>query len=338
MLGKKLREKWKRTVLLLGCMALVFSGCGKTGDVNEAGSVGTQNAAEQTAEATETTETQTAETTEVTEKAETQTAEEQSDEIAGKNEKSAETKKNTSKKPAADKGKKMQSAEPEKDKTVVAEVAEAKQQPEEKNTQKSVQNNDQQAAQQPEENNSQKTEEKDNQQPEQKPEQKPDQQPEQKQEQPAVKDPAKDPAYHLVWQDEFDGTELDRSDWNVELHDPGWVNSELQAYVDTEENIYVKDGKLIIQPEKTEQNGKVSYTSGRVNTQGKKDFKYGYFECRAKVPQGTGYLPAFWMMPTNENLYGQWPKCGEIDIMEVMGQQTNKLYGTIHYGEPHAES
>ena len=43
-------------------------------------------------------------------------------------------------------------------------------------------------------------------------------------------------------------------------------------------------------------------------------------------------------MPTNENLYGQWPKCGEIDIMEVMGQQTNKLYGTIHYGEPHAES
>lgn len=54
---------------------------------------------------------------------------------------------------------------------------------------------------------------------------------------------------------------LDRSDWNVELHDPGWVNSELQAYVDTEKNIYVKDGKLIIQPEKTEQDGKVSYTS-----------------------------------------------------------------------------
>ena len=57
-----------------------------------------------------------------------------------------------------------------------------------------------------------------------------------------------------------------------------------------------------------------------------------------KFRRGTGYLPAFWMMPTNENLYGQWPKCGEIDIMEVMGQQTNKLYGTIHYGEPHAES
>ena len=44
------------------------------------------------------------------------------------------------------------------------------------------------------------------------------------------------------------------------------------------------------------------------------------------------------MMPTDENLYGQWPKCGEIDIMEVMGQETNKAYGTIHYGEPHDQS
>ena len=151
-------------------------------------------------------------------------------------------------------------------------------------------------------------------------------------------DPQKDPVYHLVWEENFDEDTLDRSVWNVELHDPGWVNSELQAYVDSEENIFIKDGNLIIQPVKTEKDGKVSYTSGRVNTQGKKDFKYGYFECRAKVPQGNGYLPAFWMMPTNENLYGQWPKCGEIDIMEVMGQQTDKLYGTIHYGEPHAES
>ena len=57
-----------------------------------------------------------------------------------------------------------------------------------------------------------------------------------------------------------------------------------------------------------------------------------------KFPKGQGYLPAFWMMPTNENLYGQWPKCGEIDIAEVMGQDTKKIYGTIHYGEPHAQS
>ena len=61
------------------------------------------------------------------------------------------------------------------------------------------------------------------------------------------------------------------------------------------------------------------------------------FEVRAKVPSGKGFLPAFWMMPTDENLYGQWPRCGEIDAMEVMGQETDKVYGTIHYGSPHAE-
>lgn len=145
--------------------------------------------------------------------------------------------------------------------------------------------------------------------------------------------------YKLKWSDEFNGTELNRTDWNVETHEPGWVNSEWQAYVDSTENIKVQDGKLLIQPVKTKnEDGTYSYTSGRVNTQGKHDFKYGYFECRAKVPTGKGYLPAFWMMPTDENLYGQWPKCGEIDIMEVMGQETNKAYGTIHYGEPHDQS
>ena len=145
--------------------------------------------------------------------------------------------------------------------------------------------------------------------------------------------------YKLKWSDEFNGTALNREDWNVELHEPGWVNSEWQAYVDSTDNIKVQDGKLLIQPVKTKnEDGTYSYTSGRVNTQGKHDFKYGYFECRAKVPTGKGYLPAFWMMPTDENLYGQWPKCGEIDIMEVMGQETNKAYGTIHYGEPHDQS
>ncbi len=73
-------------------------------------------------------------------------------------------------------------------------------------------------------------------------------------------------------------------------------------------------------------------TSGRITTQGKHDFTYGRFEARAKVPEGKGFLPAFWLMATDEGLYGQWPKCGEIDIMEVMGQNTDKSYHTIHYG------
>ncbi|MCF0131178.1 MAG: carbohydrate binding domain-containing protein [Pseudobutyrivibrio sp.] len=145
-----------------------------------------------------------------------------------------------------------------------------------------------------------------------------------------------DSSYELVWQDEFEGTSLNRADWNVELHEAGWVNNELQQYVDSTDNIYVKDGELVIKPVKTvDASGKATYTSGRVNTQNKHDFKYGYFEARLKVPEGMGYLPAFWMMPTDENLYGQWPRCGEIDIMEVMGQETDKAYGTVHFGNPH---
>ncbi len=144
--------------------------------------------------------------------------------------------------------------------------------------------------------------------------------------------------YKLVWEDNFNGTQLNQEDWNYEYHDPGWVNSELQKYTDSPDNIYVKDGKLVIQAIKTEDQTGTHYTSGRINTQNKHDYKYGKFEVRAKVPSGKGFLPAFWMMPTDENLYGQWPKCGEIDIMEVLGDQTNKAFGTLHFGEPHTQS
>lgn len=137
----------------------------------------------------------------------------------------------------------------------------------------------------------------------------------------------------LVWQDNFDGNTLNTADWNYETHAPGWVNSELQSYGPSTENTYVKNGCLVIQAIK---NGN-KYTSGRINTYGKHIFKYGRFEARAKVPSGKGFLPAFWMMPNNEGLYGQWPKCGEIDIMEVLGDDTNRCFGTIHYGEPHTQ-
>lgn len=145
--------------------------------------------------------------------------------------------------------------------------------------------------------------------------------------------------YTLKWEDQFNGNSLNREDWNVELHEPGWVNNELQEYKDSSGNIYIKDGNLVLKPIKTVgSDGQVSYTSGRVNTQNKHNFKYGLFEARVKVPAGQGFLPAFWMMPANENLYGQWPRCGEIDIMEVLGNETKTSYGTIHYGNPHSES
>ena len=81
-----------------------------------------------------------------------------------------------------------------------------------------------------------------------------------------------------------------------------------------------------------------SFTSGRINTENKHNFTYGFFETRAKVPQGKGYLPAFWLMAANENPndeYGVWPTCGEIDMMEVLGDNTSTTHGTIHFGNPH---
>ncbi len=144
-------------------------------------------------------------------------------------------------------------------------------------------------------------------------------------------------AYKLVWEDEFDGDKLNLNDWNFEYHEPGWVNAELQEYVDSEKNTYVQDGKLYIQALKEIRDGKAYYTSGRINTKGKKNYQYGRFEVRAKVPSGKGFLPAFWMMPEDESYYGQWPKCGEIDVMEVHGSALSTTYGTLHFGEPHTQ-
>ncbi len=312
-----------------------------------------------------------------------------------------------------------------------------------------------------------------------------------------------DEGYHLVWNDEFSGSDLSTKDWNVEEHDPGWVNAELQRYTKLEEgNIEVSDGVLKLYPKAEEKKkaapgtlvdvlggkgfgegwtgagsvgtdgkalveitnagvnpwdvqyqktgmtlvqghnyrfiikGKADtartiqlnvsnmttyapygnstftlgttedeysfdftmgaceegnaglqinlghfddtaegsaltrvefsdvklidlsesnsssgeeageadlkndylYTSGRISTQNKHDFTYGRFEARARVPEGQGYLPAFWLMATDDDNYGQWPLGGEIDIMEVMGQDVSKSYHTIHFGAPdHAE-
>lgn len=144
--------------------------------------------------------------------------------------------------------------------------------------------------------------------------------------------------YHLVWEDNFTSKKINRNDWNIELHEPGWVNAEWQEYVDSEENILIKDNKLYLIPKKKKlPDGSFCYTSGRVSTQFKHDFVYGIFEVSAKAPLGKGFLPAFWLMSTDENIYGQWPRCGEIDIMEVIGDEPNKLHGTIHYGNPHEQ-
>ena len=110
----------------------------------------------------------------------------------------------------------------------------------------------------------------------------------------AVEVPA---GYNLVWHDEFNGTELNEDDWNREEHKAGWVNNELQEYIPSADYAFVEGGNLVIQPVKTEgEDGKVTYASGRVNTQNKHDIKYGYIEARIKFPEGQGFLPAFWIL------------------------------------------
>ena len=143
--------------------------------------------------------------------------------------------------------------------------------------------------------------------------------------------------YKLLWSDEFDGKTMDQKKWNYEPHEPGWTNNELQEYTTSTDNVFVRDGKLVLKAIKTTKDGKDYYTSGKVTGQNKTDFQYGKVVVSAKVPEGQGLWPAIWMMPKDESFYGQWPKCGEIDIMESLGNDTTTSYSTIHYGEPHAE-
>ena len=144
--------------------------------------------------------------------------------------------------------------------------------------------------------------------------------------------------YHLLWQDEFEGEKLNEDIWTREVREVGWTNHELQAYTTEDENIFIRDGKLVLKAvEKQLDNGKTTYTSGKVNSQNKADFTYGKVVVSAKAPKGKGLWPAVWMMPQDESRYGQWPKCGEIDIVEVLGNDTGRAYTTIHYGEPHAQ-
>lgn len=143
--------------------------------------------------------------------------------------------------------------------------------------------------------------------------------------------------YELIWNDEFEEDELNRDKWNVEVRQPGATNQELQEYKNSPNNVYTENGALVLRALKTDRFGKDHYTSGKVNTRNRCDFTYGKVVVCAKVPEGQGLWPAIWMMPTEQGKYGQWPKCGEIDIMEILGHQPEVAHTTIHYGDPHAQ-
>lgn len=134
--------------------------------------------------------------------------------------------------------------------------------------------------------------------------------------------------YKLVWSDDFDGTSLNRDNWNVEVNGDGSGNGELQYYVDSENNIKVSDGTLKLICRKEYYDGK-NYTSGRINSKGKQEFKYGKIEAKMKLPRSKGIWPAFWMLGANYDQVG-WPKCGEMDIMEAINNNNN-IFSNLHW-------
>lgn len=146
--------------------------------------------------------------------------------------------------------------------------------------------------------------------------------------------------WNLVWNDEFDGADIDPTKWEHEVNAQGGGNNELQYYTDRQANSYVEDGKLIIQALQenfTGPEGTRDFTSARLRTKDRGDWLYGRFDIRAKLPKGQGLWPAIWMLPTDWE-YGGWAASGEIDIMELVGHEPGTIHGTIHYGGEYPEN
>jgi beta-glucanase (GH16 family) len=141
------------------------------------------------------------------------------------------------------------------------------------------------------------------------------------------------PGMSLAWSDEFNGKSLNSSNWTQETGGGGWGNNELEYYTSSANNTFLTGGYLVIEARK-ETVGTNNYTSARLKTQNKKTFTYGRMDIRAKLPKGQGLWPAIWMLGNNisQSGYG-WPACGEIDIMELLGNNYQKFYSTAHWGQ-----
>lgn len=135
-----------------------------------------------------------------------------------------------------------------------------------------------------------------------------------------------EPEYVLVWSDEFDGNELDTDTW-IHWEGPAY-NNELQYYTGRTDNSFVENGVLHLVADRESHNG-YEYTSARISTDSTSiGWQFGRFEARIRMPEGTGFWPAFWLMPMRDD---GWPRGGEIDIMEYRGNEPNTTTGAVHY-------
>lgn len=153
----------------------------------------------------------------------------------------------------------------------------------------------------------------------------------------SVTQPMHAPPGAPTWSDEFNGTSLDRSKWSFDAsrNKVGWFNGEQQYYsADRLANLRLENGRLIIEARHDPEAirgfadwGGQQYSSARITTRGKAAFRYGFVEVRAKLPCARGTWPAIWMLPERSS---EWPKGGEIDILEQVGSQPNVLHATLH--------
>jgi beta-glucanase (GH16 family) len=148
------------------------------------------------------------------------------------------------------------------------------------------------------------------------------------------------PGCHLAWSDEFSSQPDGPPDPVKWIYEEGFIrNNETQYYTRARpENARIENGQLVIEARKEEytptpgQPPVAHYTSAALETRGKADWTFGRIEVRAKLPAGKGVWPAIWTLGTNESDRAVgWPKCGEIDIMELVGWQPGVIHGTLHY-------
>jgi beta-glucanase (GH16 family) len=139
--------------------------------------------------------------------------------------------------------------------------------------------------------------------------------------------------WQLVWSDDFSGPAgnlPDATKWTYDIGtgpgQDGWGNQELQVYTNNPGNVSIDGGGHLVITAKRTPSG---FSSARIKTQGLFSQQYGRFEARLKTPYGPGIWPAFWMLGDNIETVS-WPQCGEIDIMELRGQEPHKIHGTIH--------